>query len=78
MRLETANWHQRATQKEIDEVATIDQSIADLRRRRKTIINRTKFRTAVWIARHRNHTQPAPVRSSDANLSATGPRPTVT
>jgi len=48
----TTNWHQRATRDEIDEVAALDRSIADLRLRRQAILNRTKFRTSVWIARH--------------------------
>ena len=34
----TTNWHQRATREEIDEVATLDRSIADLRLRRQELI----------------------------------------
>jgi hypothetical protein len=52
-------WHQRATRDEIDEVAAIDRSMADLRRRRQAIINRTHVRTAVWFARHRDRDGPS-------------------
>ena len=45
-------WHERASRSEINEVATIDRSIADLRRRREAIINRVRMRTLVWVAHH--------------------------
>jgi hypothetical protein len=46
-------WHQRATREEINEIEAIDRFIADLRRRRQGIINRTRMRTDIWLARWR-------------------------
>jgi hypothetical protein len=45
-------WHQLATRKEISEIAKLDRSIAELRRRRQALVNRAKLRTPVWIERH--------------------------
>jgi hypothetical protein len=45
-------WHQLATRKEISEIAELDRSIAELRRRRQALVNRAKLRTPVWIERH--------------------------
>ena len=42
-------WLERATPEEIKEITEIDRSIADLRRRRSMLLNRTKMRTQVWI-----------------------------
>ena len=45
-------WHERASRSEIREVEDIDRLIADLRKRRQTIINRVHMRTEVWAAHH--------------------------
>jgi hypothetical protein len=45
-------WHARASRSEIKEVEDIDKLIADLRRRRRTIMNRIHMRTEVWAAHH--------------------------
>jgi len=45
-------WHERASWFEIDEIAGIDRSIADLRQRRQRILNRIHMRTNVWVAHH--------------------------
>jgi hypothetical protein len=45
------SWQQRATPEELSEVEIIDQSIAELRRRRQSIVNRTKMRTQIWVER---------------------------
>jgi hypothetical protein len=45
-------WHERASRSEINEVESIDKSIADLRGRRGKIINRIKMRTQVWVTHH--------------------------
>jgi hypothetical protein len=47
------NWYHRATRQEIDEIEAIDQLMANLRDRRKRLINRTNMRTQVWVERHR-------------------------
>ena len=44
-------WQERATGAEIEEVEAIDKLIANLRSRRESIINRTKMRTQVWVAK---------------------------
>ena len=49
-------WLERATPEEIKEITEIDRSIADLRRRRSMLLNRTKMRTQVWIDHHRPST----------------------
>jgi len=45
-------WHERASRFEIDEIADIDRSIADLRQRRERILNRIRMRTNVRVAHH--------------------------
>ena|SRR6188472_1140544 len=40
-------WLERATPDELKEITEIDRSIADLRRRRSMLLNRTKMRTQV-------------------------------
>ena len=45
-------WYERATPDEIEEIAEIDRTIADLRRRRSMLLNRTKMRTQVWVKHH--------------------------
>jgi hypothetical protein len=45
-------WHERASRSEIREVEDIDRLIADLRKRRQTIINRVHMRTEVWATHH--------------------------
>lgn len=47
------NWYHHATRQEIDEIEAIDQLVANLRDRRKKLINRTNMRTQVWVERHR-------------------------
>jgi len=49
-------WYERATADEIRKIAEIDRAIADLRRRRSMLLNRTKFRTQVWVEHHRPNT----------------------
>ena len=56
-------WYQRATPDEIEEINEIDRAIADLRRRRSMLLNRTKMRTQVWVDHHRPNTDRR-VRSS--------------
>jgi hypothetical protein len=46
-------WHELATPEEISKIDEIDRSIADLRRRRQTVVNRAKLRTQVWVEHHR-------------------------
>jgi hypothetical protein len=46
------SWHQRASRGEINEVASIDKLIADLRARRQTIVNRANVRTRIWAKHH--------------------------
>ena len=46
-------WHELATLEEMGEITELDRSIADLRRRRKAVVNRAKLRTDVWVQRHR-------------------------
>jgi hypothetical protein len=50
-------WYERATPDEIEEIAKIDRAIADLRRRRSMLVNRTKMRTQVWVDHHRPSTE---------------------
>jgi len=45
-------WHEHASRYEIKEIEDIDRLMADLRRRRQTIINRVHMRTDVWAAHH--------------------------
>ena len=49
-------WLERATPDEIKEITEIDRSIADLRRRRSMLLNRTKLRTQVWVENHSPNT----------------------
>ena len=58
MSMESAHptWYDRATPEEINEITEIDRSIADLRRRRHMLVNRTKLRTQVWVEHHRPNT----------------------
>jgi hypothetical protein len=42
-------WHDLATLEEMSEITELDRSIADLRRRRKAVVNRAKLRTDVWV-----------------------------
>jgi hypothetical protein len=58
------HWHERATRAEIDEIEAIDNLIANLRKRRETILNRVNMRTRVWVAHHSE--QRAPRRKSAA------------
>jgi hypothetical protein len=45
-------WRELATPEEISEIAEIDRLIADLRRRRQSLINRAKLRTPLWVEHH--------------------------
>jgi len=45
-------WHQLATREEISEIAELDRSIDELRRRRQAVVNRAKLRTSVWVEHH--------------------------
>src|SRR5262245_48722664 len=47
-----SKWYGRATRQEIGEIEAIDQLMANLRNRRKKLINRTTMRTQVWVERH--------------------------
>ena len=49
-------WYERATRDEIEEIDEIDRAIAELRRRRSMLLNRTKLRTQVWVENHRRNT----------------------
>jgi hypothetical protein len=53
-------WHELATLEEMSEITELDRSIADLRRRRKTLVNRAKLRTDVWVQRHSRPARHAP------------------
>jgi hypothetical protein len=44
-------WYQLATPEELSKIDELDRSIANLRRRRKVLINRAKLRTRVWVER---------------------------
>ena len=46
------SWHQRASRAEINEVASIDKLVADLRARRQAIVNRAHVRTRIWAKHH--------------------------
>jgi len=58
-----SKWCDRATRQEIDEIKAIDQLMAELRDRRKKLINRTNMRTQVWVDRHRRSAQHASARA---------------
>jgi hypothetical protein len=49
-------WYERATPDEIKEITEIDRSIAERRRRRQILVNRTEMRTQVWVEHHRPNT----------------------
>ena len=46
-------WHELATLEELSKIDQLDRSIANLRRRRQTLVNRAKLRTDVWVEQHR-------------------------
>jgi hypothetical protein len=45
-------WHELATLEELSKIDQLDRSIANLRRRRQTLVNRAKLRTDVWLEQH--------------------------
>jgi hypothetical protein len=64
------SWHQRASRAEVNEVASIDKLVADLRARRQAIVNRAHVRTRIWAKHHQEKkdgvTVVALVRSTSA------------
>jgi hypothetical protein len=44
-------WYALATPEELGKIDELDRSIADLRRRRKALVNRAKLRTHAWAER---------------------------
>lgn len=61
-------WHERATPDEIREIAEIDRTIADLRRRRSMLLNRTLLRSSSSSRSRSADRLPGPISQPSGNV----------